>query len=527
MAKCSCGSNNEIMSASDYRAWIQPCGSGKDSPKFPAMCSDSNAGAIWTNLEITNLVFNKRGTPTTIYRRSFENPCNVKAVKTVYSQPDDNTVDIQMDRLCGGVDVLRLQDDKFNLYLQHQCCCGSSTSFENGWSGAIDVIQGIDFSGFTIPNLTDTGNDTESELRIQLNGVTFEDFYTITELDVGEVAASNGMTTGGRVGDVAYYRPQGGCNASGGCNTCGTSCYAIAEDGYLMYSYENGPWMEIQVPELAAAAIGNSYISFVGDKIYITYSIGGGNDGVMVATIDSQGNPGAFTEVAIGSVAAGTADIAWTGITEAGNGLCAFGNRSTTGEALIVDINASGTWETAYQSDALTDIIRAKAVCGSQSVAVGNDGAILKRNNCGSSYSAVPSPTAGDIIAVDIRVEDEIYIGTSTGEVYCTTDCGENWQEVTAQFGGIDAVRSIMFVNDTVGYISGNDGSEMIISSTWDGGDSWTAADPRLSTQPDAVLTGFDVPCCESFDISANNWAAAGFNAAGQGVVYKGSSLTC
>lgn len=522
MSKCgTCGSTDAIMGASNYRAWIQPCGFGKDSPKVPAMCDDSGIGR-WTNVEITNLVHNLQGDPTTIYRRSFTNPCNVVAKKIVRAQPGNNTVDIQMDRLCGGIDIARLQDEKFNVYLQHQCCCGDGINFSTSWDGAIDVIEGIDFSGYTMPTLTDTGNDTEEELRIQLNGVTFDDFYTVAEVEFSEVAAAAGMTTGTRVNHARFHSLNTGCTNES-CIVCGNTWYAIAESEFLIYQVNGGDVQEVQIAELAGMADNNAYIGFIGDTIYITYSDIGATttDGYIFTTLDENGDPGIWADRPIALLTR-----QWAGTLDHQNRVYMFGV-DQTGSGQIDVVDGSGRTNVLDVGIAATQI-NAMDACSSQVIAVGDSGLIWEKALCAETFTLITSPTGDDLTSVSVRKEDEIWIGTDQGQVFCTQNGGDTWEEVLFDWSGNGSpVRTIAWLDQGTGWIlpqiAGSDPQ-----SSWDGGDSWAADSPRVNDAPTATqLLNMDVPCCSNKNLSTNSVITVGTDGTGAGVVLLGKSASC
>lgn len=145
-----------------------------------------------------------------------------------------------------------------------------------------------------------------------------------------------------------------------------------------------------------------------------------------------------------------------TGATD-GNALYMLGNgvyklsRSTIASGVTPVINTGGV--------AMNDMDH----YGGRFVAVGDSGQIeLIRSGVATT---ILSPTASDIVSVNMIGMSTWWIGTDSGDLYWTDTGGDSWASV----GNVGANPGIMFASKYIGYISSDDG----IFLTVDGGCSW------------------------------------------------------
>jgi len=100
--------------------------------------------------------------------------------------------------------------------------------------------------------------------------------------------------------------------------------------------------------------------------------------------------------------------------------------------------------------------------------ASGSNGAILKTNNGGTSWTAL-NFTSTEVVGVCFVSEQTGYSFEHNGKIRKTTDGGTTW---TAQTSGVStAIRAMAFVDADNGFAVGDNG---VILSTTDGGATWT-----------------------------------------------------
>jgi photosystem II stability/assembly factor-like uncharacterized protein len=114
--------------------------------------------------------------------------------------------------------------------------------------------------------------------------------------------------------------------------------------------------------------------------------------------------------------------------------------------------------------------------------AVGNNGAILRTINSGSSWELVQSNTTSQLYDVAFPGTTTGYICGANGVLLKTTDGGSTWNPCTT--GTTLHLRSLCFLDESTGYISGSSASDPfqfgadsgIILKTINGGQSFTTS---------------------------------------------------
>jgi photosystem II stability/assembly factor-like uncharacterized protein len=95
--------------------------------------------------------------------------------------------------------------------------------------------------------------------------------------------------------------------------------------------------------------------------------------------------------------------------------------------------------------------------------------------------SEIPDPLPGEFGLVrSFAVRGNVlWFGTNAGRIYMTTDFGETWTVLST--GTSDAITTVEFANETVGWVELNDPGSFAFNSimrTTDGGASWTDITP-------------------------------------------------
>lgn len=99
---------------------------------------------------------------------------------------------------------------------------------------------------------------------------------------------------------------------------------------------------------------------------------------------------------------------------------------------------------------------------------VGSTGTGLKTTDAGETWSALPADFGSEnLVDVYFTNDSTGWIIESQGEIYKSTNYGLNWNSSQS---GINNLRQIKFINNLVGYITGGNGK---VVKTTDGGETW------------------------------------------------------
>ncbi|MDZ7742663.1 MAG: YCF48-related protein [Bacteroidota bacterium] len=100
-----------------------------------------------------------------------------------------------------------------------------------------------------------------------------------------------------------------------------------------------------------------------------------------------------------------------------------------------------------------------------------NQNLLIKTNDQGETWYAIElNETTGHLVDIFFLNEQIGFILSSENKLFKTTDGGNSWIKNTIQFD-INP-KSVFFINDTVGYVSGSSSYRNIIKTT-DGGENW------------------------------------------------------
>lgn len=107
--------------------------------------------------------------------------------------------------------------------------------------------------------------------------------------------------------------------------------------------------------------------------------------------------------------------------------------------------------------------------------AVAADGVVAKTLNGGITWGSVTSPGANSIKSLSVLSNDRLWVGTTIGGLFYSTDGGTIWS--TRSFGGGSGastdIEDIVFVNDYVGFLSQDVSGAGNVYFTINGGFSW------------------------------------------------------
>lgn len=471
----------------------------------------------WPGVKITGIRKNRRGAITPIYRRSGRNPRNFLRVGSRIAAPAANTITLEFaSKGCGGFMPNELVQCLLDVYQQH-ICCGNGGDFKRGWL-KIDVFTGIDLESNEYSDGTSYNREADNnELFLRHTG-ELRDAFTIYPLNVPEIGAAGAFDTGAGVLDVIYANLEN-CSGSG-CGSqlgCADRWYAITNEGTLIYRKNaNSSPTSVAVTSYVANTIAK--IAILGSRLFVSYVSGGGTGGFFWSDLADDGDPGVWTQVAIGAFQP-------RGWLNASSTLLLYGYNAQN-EPLIYEVDGSTGYTQIFGSGLDNSGILDMIECGSTRVGVGQEGAIWV-SGCQGVWSLAPSsPTATNIVSIDAREGGEWWIGTSGGRVYYTTDAAQNWTEKTFPFSGTGAVYDIKWANPSVGYVLNNAG----LYVSWDGGQSWetgTGDNDRVIVPPDGdTLSVIATPCCTNVTEQSNNFLIAGI-AAAAGALWQGQIYSC
>lgn len=509
---CNCQESSSESKQSNLVAWIQPGGAGPANAWYFAM-QDGD----WPAVKITGARKNRRGAITPIYRRSGRNPSGFLRVGSRSAAPAANTITLEFaSKGCGGFMPSELTQCLLDVYQQH-ICCTQGGDFKRGWS-KIDVFSGIDIESDEYSDGTSYNREDDNDLFLR-HAAEMRNAFTIYPLNVPEIGASAAFDTGAGVLDVIYANKEN-C-AGSGCGPqlgCADRWYAITNEGTLIYRKDaNSAATSVAVTAYVANNIAK--LAILGSRIFASYLSGGGTGGFFWANLDDDGDPGAWTQVAIGTFQP-------RGWLNTSSSLLLYGFNAQN-EPLIYEVDGSTGYTQIFNGGGLDDSgIFDMIECGSTRVGVGQSGAIWV-SGCQGLWSLAPTtPTAANILAIDAREGGEWWIGTSDGRIYYTTDGAQNWTQKTFPFSGSGNVNDVRWANPSVGYVLHT--SNLYV--TWDGGRSWetgTADNDRVIVPPDGdTLSVIATPCCANVTEQSNNFLIAGI-AASVGALWQGQIYSC
>lgn len=231
-------------------------------------------------------------------------------------------------------------------------------------------------------------------------------------------------------------------------------------------------WVESTIGSLAANQTANR-ISCVG--VYLV-AVSDASDSLHYALITDVlrgGVSGAWAQVTTGFVA-----------TKGPRAIFSLGSTLTwmVGEGGYIYFTSDPTAGVTTQEVGSLTIGNLNAIHGfdSQNLVTVGDGNIVLYSTNGTSWSAAPGggPVVGvNLNTVYMRTKLEWWVGAANGRLYYTLNQGLTWREKLFPGAGSGAVRDIIFVTRTVGYLAfdGATGGGKILR-TISGGNTWYVA---------------------------------------------------
>lgn len=125
------------------------------------------------------------------------------------------------------------------------------------------------------------------------------------------------------------------------------------------------------------------------------------------------------------------------------------------------------------------------ALSSSQAIAVGAGGVVAYTTN-GTTWArtALP-PTNAALTCCYMKTNLQWFVGTATGFLYYTENAGNTWTAKSFPGSGTGVCEDIVFVNDSVGYLSHTTATPTgRVLRTYDGGYSWTVTPETTGSFP-------------------------------------------
>lgn len=266
-----------------------------------------------------------------------------------------------------------------------------------------------------------------------------------------------------------------------GCGDCGeesdgcSRVYAITSaaggspstPADVVFSLNKGEtWYVSEIDSLGAAEAPTA-IACIGGYLVVFSNASGSLHYVEKADVDETSGGETWVEVATGFDAAGPPNDAWS----VGSRAFVVGDG---GYVYICDDPTAGVTEVDAGVASAQDLNAVHAISEDFAVAVGNLNAVIKTEN-GVTWTGVTGPRLlVNLNCIQIKGEQEWWVGTADGRLYYTLNGGTSWTEKTFPGSGSGTVHDIAFATGSVAYLAHATaaGAGRILRS-YDGGYSW------------------------------------------------------
>lgn len=347
--------------------------------------------------------------------------------------------------------------------------CQSPQDFPRGWHKAL-IIEDASINTYGTEDLGTMDQAGTAAINEEVPFVG-TDAYEVTRMTFSEqtpTLVTREMTS-------VYVCDQEQCGACGvvsdGCQIIialeGGVTASPGQSPTVLYTRDGGAtWNERTVTTLAANQQGNEVFCAGSYTIVVSQD---GENLHYILTSDLVTGVGSWAVVSTGFVATkGPIAVHALGASEVWmvgeGGYIYFSDDPTLG----VTVKHAGTVSTSDLNDV-------HAYDSLNIVAVGAANTVLRSTNGGTSWSAVTGPAVGIVLnAIWMRSATEWLVGTAGGRLFYTVDAGATWTEKLFSGSGAGAVRDIVFVTPSVGYMAHNTATPSgRILRTIDGGYSW------------------------------------------------------
>lgn len=359
--------------------------------------------------------------------------------------------------------------------------CQDPRDFNGGWDKVL-VLEGADFSNWATGEMgaLEQGEDAVVNETVDFNAL---DMFEIKQLALSELASTEVI---GEVVAVAICDSVtcGVCGiASAGCDKVfAITITQIGSPGLpaeLIFSEDGGAVIgETNVSTLGAtedptgmACVGTHLVVISNDSCSLHYAL-------IAEVLDAIET---WAEVATGFVCAAGAP----------NAIHSRGSRFTwiVGDGGHVYFSADITNGVSVQDAGVAtseDLQAVHAFDDLNVVAVGDNNAVIRTQNGGSTWTSITGPAVGVVLnTVWMRSDEEWFVGAANGRLYYTRDGGTSWTEKAFPGSGAGQVRHIVFATPTVGYLSHDTVAPAgRLLRSIDGGNSWYVLPEGTGTIP-------------------------------------------
>lgn len=458
------------------------------------------------------------GDITPVFARDPRNYKNFIAVADTVAPPDDfdsGTIMFREEKSGNLPRILLRQECGDDIYV-HYGECLDPTNFLSGWNAYALVIAGARRAG----SIEHGGLAFDSDEIIQ-------DQYSFKALrgifGIGGIVLKATAETR-EIVDITYGRRGAGCTNCAGIPEVNDIYALMKGDGAAVpasvrYSTDGGAtWTS-----LAITGIGNTEapvaIEVVGDNLVVVSPTASSatTSGYYVIPLDRDtGAPVAgatWTKVTAGF----TANFKATDAVVSESGMLYIGAEDST--IYKADGSQLGAGVTTANQGAvgLDDIVRL-ASAGSVTAATTAGGDVLLNRADGPIWSAVEAAVGAGAGAVGVVDHAIVWaVDSATNTLRYTKNGGKTWSTITLPLVAT-AIQDIVVVNQNVIHVALTNGGQGYIATTWNGGYSWTIADPRLVNLPvNDRINRLAVPSLGSDTIRANHLVGAALDGAGTG----------
>lgn len=360
----------------------------------------------------------------------------------------------------------------------HMGQCLNPQDFHRGWEKVL-ILEGAVITSYGTEDLgaMDPGENAAVNEDVPFVGT---DFYEVVPLTFAEQAAGVVLR---EVRDVYV------CDAQqcGACGVASDGCQVVLAiqpgDGAavlpsVIYTTDGGAtWASIPISTSTFAESVDAIVC-VGDYTVVLSSSA---DRLHYAlTSEIVAGAATWTAVTTGFVATnGPTNVSSLGATD--NWIAGQGGYIYRSDDLLSGVEVSDAGGATVED--LNDI---HAYDSNNVVAVGVANAVVRTSNGGISWESIVGPAATITLnSVWMLGPDEWLVGTADGRLFATINAGATWVEKAFPGSGGGAVRDIVFVTPSVGYMAHNiAGPAGRILRTINGGYSWYVMPEKTGAIP-------------------------------------------
>lgn len=416
-----------------------------------------------------------------IARVNVPDPLNTNrfiSVASTISAPDYVTATLAFPEKYGAIPGAWTNlTDPITAYVYHGTCENLSDLI-NGWRGGnISVLaQGL---ATNIDHGDLTQNWDGDDLIVDSVDFKFVGGrYRVGQLNFSKAGSS---TTVAEYIDVAMWR--------------GPACLPARKQGQFVYWITKGGTVASTIQYTTDGGKTNTSAAITGiaateipvdllivnDLLVVLVSNGASatQSALYYARLNDAGVPGAFTKVSTGFVATKLVRdgfVLGSDVFMVADGGYIYKTSDVTSGVITLNAGLATT----------ANLARIKGDGYDTLVATGADGTILRSTNRGDSWSTTAtSPVGAGVTVQAVGALDpfRIVVGTSTGNIYSTSDGGLTWTIRTFSGSGAGAVDDLLLLSPEIMHIAHRSATPTAnVLSSWTGGYAWaTSSDYRFN----------------------------------------------